>query len=123
MAVERRSAPADADLAALAGWTRERVAGRESVAGPVAEIVASIREGGDAALQDAVARFTDERVIPIIGDCFDKGEFPHHLIAEMAEMGLLGSSLPTEYGCAGMNAVSWSGTVAKVVVRPKWRYL
>ena len=61
----------------------------------------------EQAVQDAVARFTDERVIPIIGDCFDKGEFPHHLIAEMAEMGLLGSSLPTEYGCAGMNAVSY----------------
>lgn len=61
----------------------------------------------ECAVQDAVARFTDERVIPIIGDCFDKGEFPFHLIPEMAEMGLLGSSLPTEYGCAGMNSVSY----------------
>ncbi len=61
----------------------------------------------ERAVQDAVARFTDERVLPIIGDCFDKGEFPHHLVPEMAEMGLLGSSLPTEYGCAGMNAVSY----------------
>ncbi len=61
----------------------------------------------ECAVQDAVARFTDERVLPIIGDCFDKGVFPHHLIPEMAEMGLLGSSLPTEYGCAGMNAVSY----------------
>jgi glutaryl-CoA dehydrogenase len=58
-------------------------------------------------VQDAVARFTDERVMPIIGDCFDKGEFPQELIPEMAEMGLLGSSLPTEYGCAGMNGVSY----------------
>lgn len=61
----------------------------------------------ECAVQDAVARFTDERVIPIIGNCFDKGEFPFHLIPEMAEMGLLGSSLPTEYGCAGMNSVSY----------------
>jgi glutaryl-CoA dehydrogenase len=61
----------------------------------------------ECAVQDAVARFTDERVLPIIGECFDKGEFPRHLIPEMAEMGLLGSSLPTEYGCAGMNAVSY----------------
>ncbi|TDR43009.1 glutaryl-CoA dehydrogenase [Tahibacter aquaticus] len=58
-------------------------------------------------VQDAVARFTDERVLPIIGDCFDKGVFPLDLIPEMAELGLLGSSLPTEYGCAGMNAVSY----------------
>ncbi len=58
-------------------------------------------------VQDTVARFTDERVLPIIGDCFDKGVFPKDLIPEMAELGLLGSSLPTEYGGAGMNAVSY----------------
>ncbi len=69
--------------------------------------IRSLLSEEERAVQDAVARFTDERVLPIIGDCFDKGEFPHHLVAEMAEMGLLGSSLPTEYGCAGMNAVSY----------------
>ena len=58
-------------------------------------------------VQDTVARFTDERVLPIIGDCFDKGVFPMDLIPEMAELGLLGSSLPTAYGGAGMNAVSY----------------
>jgi len=58
-------------------------------------------------VQDAVARFTDERVLPIIGDCFDKARFPTELIAEMAELGLLGATLPAEYGCAGMNGVSY----------------
>jgi glutaryl-CoA dehydrogenase len=58
-------------------------------------------------VQDTVARFTDEKVLPIIGECFDKGEFPKQLIPEIAAMGLLGSSLPAEYGCAGMNAVSY----------------
>ncbi|MBA8886460.1 glutaryl-CoA dehydrogenase [Dokdonella fugitiva] len=58
-------------------------------------------------VQDTVARFTDERVLPIIGDCFDKARFPTELIPEMAELGLLGSSLPVEYGCAGMNGVSY----------------
>jgi glutaryl-CoA dehydrogenase len=58
-------------------------------------------------VQDTVARFTDERVLPIIGDCFDQARFPRELVPEMAELGLLGSSLPTEYGCAGMNAVSY----------------
>lgn len=58
-------------------------------------------------VQDTVARFTDERVLPIIGDCFDKGRFPTELIPEMAELGLLGATLPAEYGCAGMNGVSY----------------
>ena len=58
-------------------------------------------------VQDTVARFTDQRVLPIIGDCFDQGRFPTELIPEMADLGLLGSSLPVEYGCAGMNGVSY----------------
>ena len=69
--------------------------------------VRSLLSEEEQMVQDSVARFTDERVLPIIGECFDKGRFPQELIPEMAELGLLGSSLPTEYGCAGMNAVSY----------------
>ncbi|MCK7594782.1 acyl-CoA dehydrogenase family protein [Pseudomarimonas salicorniae] len=58
-------------------------------------------------IQDSVARFTDEKVLPIIGDCFDQGRFPKELLPEIASLGLLGSSLPEEYGCAGLNAVSY----------------
>lgn len=61
----------------------------------------------ERAVKDAVARFTDEKVLPIIGDCFDQGRFPKELIPEIASLGLLGSSLPEEYGCAGLNAVSY----------------
>jgi glutaryl-CoA dehydrogenase len=69
--------------------------------------VRSLLSDEERMVQDAVARFTDERVLPIIGDCFDQARFPQELIPEMAELGLLGSSLPEEYGCAGMNAVSY----------------
>jgi glutaryl-CoA dehydrogenase len=58
-------------------------------------------------IQDAVARFTDEKVIPIIGDAFSEGRFPKELVPEIAAMGLLGSSLPEKYGCAGLNSVSY----------------
>jgi glutaryl-CoA dehydrogenase len=61
----------------------------------------------ECAIQDAVARFTDERVLPIIGDCFDEGRFPAELVPEIAALGLLGSSLPEQYGCAGLNGVSY----------------
>jgi len=69
--------------------------------------VRSLLSEEERMVQDTVARFTDERVLPIIGDCFDKAVFPMELVPEMAELGLLGSSLPTEYGCAGLNAVSY----------------
>ena len=69
--------------------------------------VRSLLSEEERAVQDSVARFTDERVIPIIGDAFDQARFPKELVPEIAEMGLLGSSLPEQYGCAGLNAVSY----------------
>jgi glutaryl-CoA dehydrogenase len=69
--------------------------------------VRSLLSEEERAVQDTVARFTDERVLPIIGDAFDQGRFPKELIPEIAAMGLLGSSLPEEYGCANLNAVSY----------------
>ena len=69
--------------------------------------VRSLLSEDEQMVQDSVARFVDSRVLPIIGDCFDKAEFPMHLIPEMAGLGLLGATLPTEYGGAGLNAVSY----------------
>jgi len=69
--------------------------------------VRSLLSEEERAVQDSVARFTDERVLPIIGDCFDQGRFPTELIGEIADMGLLGSSLPEQYGGAGLNSVSY----------------
>src|SRR5687767_4749674 len=57
-------------------------------------------------VQDSVGRFVDERVLPVIQDCFEKHHFPKELIAEIADLGLLGSSIQG-YDCAGLNAVSY----------------
>ncbi|HEY4581463.1 MAG TPA: acyl-CoA dehydrogenase family protein [Lysobacter sp.] len=69
--------------------------------------VRSLLSEEERAVQDTVARFTDERVVPIIGEAFDQARFPRELVPEIAELGLLGSSLPDKYGCAGLNAVSY----------------
>jgi len=69
--------------------------------------VASLLTEEERAIQESVARFTNERVIPIIGDCFDKGEFPKELIAEVADMGLLGATLPEQYGGSNLGYVSY----------------
>lgn len=57
-------------------------------------------------VQDSVGRFVDEKVLPIIGKCFEDHRFPDELVPEMAGMGLLGSSLEG-YDCAGLNAVCY----------------
>jgi len=69
--------------------------------------VRSLLSEEERAVQEAVARFTDERVLPIIGECFDGGRFPSELIPEMAALGLLGASLPEACGGAGLNSVSY----------------
>ncbi|MDR3446182.1 MULTISPECIES: acyl-CoA dehydrogenase family protein [unclassified Dyella] len=69
--------------------------------------VRSLLTDEERMVQDAVGRFVDERVLPIIGDCFDQGRFPNELIPEIASLGLLGATLPEKYGCAGMNGVSY----------------
>src|SRR5688500_4184726 len=57
-------------------------------------------------VQDSVAKFVDEKVIPIMGDCFEHERFPRELVTGVAELGLLGSSIQG-YGCAGLNGVSY----------------
>jgi glutaryl-CoA dehydrogenase len=57
-------------------------------------------------VQDSVGKYVDDQVIPIIGDCFEHERFPRELVAGIAELGLLGSSIQG-YGCAGLNAVSY----------------
>jgi len=57
-------------------------------------------------VKDTVGRFVDDKVIPLMREAFEKHEFPRHLIGEVAELGLLGSSIEG-YDCAGLNSVSY----------------
>ncbi|UID78967.1 acyl-CoA dehydrogenase family protein [Stenotrophomonas maltophilia] len=69
--------------------------------------VRSLLNEEERAVQGSVARFTDERVLPIIGDAFDQARFPDELVPEIASLGLLGATLPAEYGGGGLGAVSY----------------
>lgn len=60
----------------------------------------------ERAVQDSVGRFVDERVLPVIADCFEHDRFPRELVPTIAEMGLLGCNLDG-YGCAGLNNVCY----------------
>src|SRR5688572_9406886 len=67
----------------------------------------SVLSEEERAVRDSVRRFVDERVLPIIGDCYVEGRFPKELIPELAQLGVLGANLPEEYGCAGLSSVSY----------------
>ncbi|MDH3646608.1 MAG: acyl-CoA dehydrogenase family protein [Gammaproteobacteria bacterium] len=57
-------------------------------------------------VQGTVARFVDERALPVIPEAFEKGRFPAELVPEIASLGLLGSSIEG-YDCAGLNSVCY----------------
>jgi glutaryl-CoA dehydrogenase len=61
----------------------------------------------ERAVRDTVRAWVDERLMPIIGDCYIEGRFPKELTPGMAELGLFGANLPEEYGCAGLNSVGY----------------
>ena len=56
--------------------------------------------------QDTVARFVDQDVLPIIGECFAEHRVPSELAPKMGALGLLGANL-SGYGCAGLNQTSY----------------
>lgn len=58
-------------------------------------------------VRDTVRSFVDEEVLPIVGECYEKGEFPSHLMPKMAELGLFGATLPEKYGCAGLGDTAY----------------
>lgn len=53
-------------------------------------------------IRDTVARFVRQDVIPVMADSFEQATFPKAFIKKTAELGLLGLTLPVEYG--GSNA-------------------
>ena len=61
----------------------------------------------ERAVRDSVRAFVDEKVLPIIGQCYVDGRFPKELIAEMGANGYFGANLPEAYGCAGLTNVMY----------------
>ena len=53
------------------------------------------------ALRATVEDFARKEVAPVIGDLYERGEFPYDLVAKMGAMGLFGLPVPEEYGGMG----------------------
>ena len=57
-------------------------------------------------VRQTARQFTDERVLPVIRDCFREGRFPCELIPEMGRLGFFGANIEG-YGCAAMSNVEY----------------
>src|SRR5579863_10516274 len=57
-------------------------------------------------VRQTARQFVDDKLIPVICDCFRDARFPSELIPELGRLGFLGANLEG-YGCAGMSNVEY----------------
>lgn len=58
-------------------------------------------------VRDSVRSWVKKEVSPIIEDFAQKAQFPKHLIPGLAEIGAFGPTIPTNYGGAGLDYISY----------------
>jgi alkylation response protein AidB-like acyl-CoA dehydrogenase len=59
-------------------------------------------------LRNTVREFATERVAPVADELDRESRFPYELVAEMAELGLMGIPIPEEYGGAGSDTLAYA---------------
>ena len=59
-------------------------------------------------LRRTVREFAETRVAPVAEELDREERFPYELVAELAELGLMGIPIPEEYGGAGADTVSYA---------------
>jgi short/branched chain acyl-CoA dehydrogenase len=65
-------------------------------------------------VRSTVREFAEQRVAPVAGELDREGRFPYELVAELAELGLMGMTIPEEYGGAGADTVSYAIVVEEL---------
>jgi short-chain 2-methylacyl-CoA dehydrogenase len=61
-----------------------------------------------------VRDFAERRVAPVAAELDREQRFPYELVAELAELGLLGMTIPEEYGGGGTDTVSYAIAVEEL---------
>jgi short-chain 2-methylacyl-CoA dehydrogenase len=61
-----------------------------------------------------VREFAQERVAPVAEELDRESRFPYELVAGMAELGLMGMTIPEEYGGAGTDTVAYAIAVEEL---------
>ena len=65
-------------------------------------------------IRQTVRDFAVSRVAPVAEELDREGRFPYELVAELAELGLMGLPIPEEYGGAGGDTVSYAIAVEEL---------
>ncbi len=65
-------------------------------------------------VRSTVREFAQQRVAPVAEELDRESRFPYELIGELAELGLMGMTIPEEYGGAGADTVSYAIAVEEL---------
>jgi short/branched chain acyl-CoA dehydrogenase len=65
-------------------------------------------------VRDTVRRFALEKVAPVAEELDREKRFPYDIVAELAELGLMGMTIPEEYGGAGTDTLSYAIAVEEL---------
>ena len=61
-----------------------------------------------------VREFAEQKVAPVAAELDREHRFPYEIVAELAELGLMGMPVPEEYGGAGADTVSYAIAVEEL---------
>jgi short-chain 2-methylacyl-CoA dehydrogenase len=65
-------------------------------------------------VRSTVREFAQDRVAPVAEKLDREGRFPYDLVAEMAELGLMGMTIPEEYGGGGADTLAYAIAVEEL---------
>jgi alkylation response protein AidB-like acyl-CoA dehydrogenase len=65
-------------------------------------------------VRQTVRDFAESRIAPVAEELDREHRFPYDLVAELAELGLMGMTIPEEYGGAGTDTVSYAIAVEEL---------
>jgi len=65
-------------------------------------------------IQKMVREFAEKEIAPIAADLDKKGEYPSKILEKMAKLGLLGVFIPTEYGGAGLDVITYATVIEEI---------
>jgi glutaryl-CoA dehydrogenase len=69
-------------------------------------LIDSLFDEQELLVRQTARQFVEDRVLPIIRDCYRDARFPNELVPEMGRLGFFGANLEG-YGCAGMSNVEY----------------
>jgi short/branched chain acyl-CoA dehydrogenase len=65
-------------------------------------------------VRSTVREFAEQRVAPVAAELDREHRFPYELVAELAELGLMGMPIPEEYGGAGTDTLAYAIAVEEL---------